>query len=68
MKIYFETYDCTTNQGDIEIMRGMVNGKHELVDSIAECDIAVLNSCGVIEYTERKIARRIEELKYVVLF
>lgn len=25
--------------------------------------MVVLNSCGVIEYTERKIARRIEELK-----
>lgn len=63
MKIHFETYGCTMNQGDTEIMMGLVEGKYEVVDSADNCDIAIINSCGVIEFTERKILRRIEELK-----
>lgn len=33
------------------------------LSSVEEADVVVLNSCGVIEYTERKIIRRIQELK-----
>jgi MiaB-like tRNA modifying enzyme len=63
MKIHFETYGCTMNQGDTEIMMGLVEGKYEVVDSADNCDIAIINSCGVMQFTERKILRRIEELK-----
>ncbi|MDP6612829.1 MAG: threonylcarbamoyladenosine tRNA methylthiotransferase, partial [Candidatus Hydrothermarchaeota archaeon] len=63
MKVYFETYGCTMNQGDSEIMRARVPREHELVEDPGECDVAVLNSCGVIGYTERKILKRVSILK-----
>jgi MiaB-like tRNA modifying enzyme len=63
MKVYIETYGCTMNQGDSEIIRALVPREHELVGDPRECDVVVINSCGVIRYTERKILRRVSILK-----
>ncbi len=63
MKLYFETYGCTMNRGDTELMMGLAAQQHELVSTLDECEVAVINSCGVIEFTERKILRRIKEIK-----
>lgn len=63
MKVYFETYGCTMNQGDTEIMKGLLNGKVEVVEEAEDCDIAVINSCGVIQRTENKVLRRVSFLK-----
>ncbi len=56
MKIYFETYGCTMNQGDTEIMMGLVKN-HKIVNKAQDSDIIIMNTCGVIEYTERKIIK-----------
>ncbi|MEM0356434.1 MAG: tRNA (N(6)-L-threonylcarbamoyladenosine(37)-C(2))-methylthiotransferase [Candidatus Anstonellales archaeon] len=61
MKIYFETYGCTLNQADTEIMKSVT--RHEVVDSENDADIIVINSCGVKGPTESKIVSRLEELK-----
>jgi MiaB-like tRNA modifying enzyme len=50
------------NQADSDIIRGIISKRHEISD-LDEADIVVINSCGVIEFTERKILKRIEELK-----
>ncbi len=63
MKVYLETYGCTMNQSDSDIMRGIISKKFELVDSVDKADVVVINSCGVIDFTERKILRRAKELK-----
>lgn len=64
VKVHIETYGCTMNQADSDIMRGIISQKHELAEEGEEdADIVVLNTCGVIDFTERKILRRIEELK-----
>ncbi len=63
MKVYLETYGCTMNQADSDLIRGVLSRKYQLVDRIDEAEIAVINTCGVIEFTERKILRRMEELK-----
>ncbi|MBE8540612.1 tRNA (N(6)-L-threonylcarbamoyladenosine(37)-C(2))-methylthiotransferase [Geoglobus acetivorans] len=63
MRIYIETYGCTTNQADSDLIRGILSEKYEIVDTDAKADIVVVNTCGVIGYTERKIIRRITELK-----
>jgi MiaB-like tRNA modifying enzyme len=63
MKVYLETYGCTTNKGDTELMAGVLEKDFEIVDSVDECGIAVVNSCGVIEYTERKVLKRVSELR-----
>jgi MiaB-like tRNA modifying enzyme len=61
-RIYIETYGCTSNQADSDIMRGLVKRYFRLSD-FEGCDIAIINSCGVIEHTERKILRRLAEIK-----
>ncbi len=63
MKVYIETYGCTMNQGDSDIIRAYLSREHELVDSADKSDVVVINSCGVIGFTERKIAKRIKRLK-----
>uniref|UniRef100_A0A7J3TI96 tRNA-t(6)A37 methylthiotransferase n=1 Tax=Geoglobus ahangari TaxID=113653 RepID=A0A7J3TI96_9EURY len=63
MKVYLETYGCTMNQADSDLIRGILSRKYQLANSIDEAKIAVINTCGVIEFTERKILRRMEELK-----
>lgn len=57
-----ETYGCTMNQADSDIMRGLISRQFEL-SSVEDADVVVINSCGVVDYTERKIIRRIKELK-----
>ncbi len=61
-KVAIETYGCTMNQADSDIMRGVISKKWEISD-VEEADVVVINSCGVVEFTERKIVRRVKELK-----
>lgn len=63
MRVYFETYGCTMNQGDTEIMRGIAAKKFEIVESPEACDVAVINSCGVVQRTENKVLRRMRLLR-----
>ncbi len=63
VKVYVETYGCTMNQADSDIIRGFVSKEFELADSIGDADVVVINSCGVIEFTERKILKRAKELR-----
>ena len=64
MRIYCETYGCTSNRVDAEIIRGLLASHgHEFVDSLAEADIAVVNTCAVKGTTYRRMLRRLEELK-----
>ncbi len=61
-KIYIETYGCTSNQADSDIIRGLAKRYFALSD-FESCDIAIINSCGVIEHTERKVLKRLQEIK-----
>ncbi len=62
-KVCVETYGCTMNQSDSDIIRAvLLDCGFELADA-EEADVVVINSCGVIDYTERKILKRAEELK-----
>ncbi len=63
VRVHIETYGCTMNQADSDIMRGIIARNFELADSIEDADVVVINSCGVIEFTERKIVKRAMELK-----
>ncbi len=62
LKVAIETYGCTTNQADSDVMRGFLVREFEL-SSVEDADVVIINSCGVIDYTERKIMRRIRDLK-----
>jgi MiaB-like tRNA modifying enzyme len=62
MKVAVETYGCTMNQADSDILRGLISQYYTLSES-ETAEVVVINSCGVVEYTERKIIRRLKELK-----
>jgi len=63
VRVYIETYGCTMNQADSDIMRGLIAKNFELVGNINDADVVVINSCGVVDFTERKILKRALELK-----
>ncbi len=61
-KVYIETYGCTLNQADSDIMRALLSEKYDIVDSEAESDVVVLNTCTVKGVTENKIISRMKSL------
>ncbi len=64
MKIYCETYGCTSNKVDAEILRGLiVECGHELTDDILQADVVVVNTCAVKGTTYKRMLKRLSELK-----
>lgn len=62
MNFYIKTYGCKLNQSDSELIRGLLL-KNYTESSKEEADFVVLNTCGVVERTERKILKEALELK-----
>ena len=63
MKVYVEAYGCTQNYGEARLMQeALVGSGHTLTASEGDADAHVLVTCTVIETTERKMVRRMEEL------
>ena len=62
-KFYLETYGCKLNQSDSDLIRGILSRKFKEVSNSKEADFIVINSCGVVEKTERKIIKRIKSFK-----
>jgi MiaB-like tRNA modifying enzyme len=60
---YLETFGCKFNKADSELIRKILieNGFKEA--SKKEADFVVINTCGVVEKTERKITNLSSELK-----
>jgi len=64
MKVYYESYGCTANRGDLEIMLGLLAASgHEPISSQESADVLLINTCAVKGATYRKMLRRIGELK-----
>ena len=62
-RYHIETYGCTSNRGESQqIERALRDGGHRPVDSPAEADVAILNTCTVVEKTERNMLDRAQEL------
>lgn len=64
MKIYIESYGCTANQADASAMREAIaaaGGK--LVDSAADADAIIINTCAVTHYTSNAMLRAIARHK-----
>ncbi len=60
---HIETYGCTSNRGESrQIERALRDSGHYPVDGPEEADVAILNSCTVVEKTERNMLRRAQEL------
>ena len=64
MKVFIETYGCTFNQADSEIMAGVLSeNKIELVDNPDDADAIIVNTCYVKLPTESKVINRIKRLQ-----
>ena len=64
MKVFIETYGCTYNQGDSQIIAGILEDNNViLVDSVEEADIIIVNTCYVKLPTENKVIYRIQKLQ-----
>ncbi|MGC9031244.1 MAG: tRNA (N(6)-L-threonylcarbamoyladenosine(37)-C(2))-methylthiotransferase [Minisyncoccia bacterium] len=60
---YIETFGCKFNQTDSELIKRILknNNFQEATEKVA--DFIILNSCGVVERTEKNIIKRIQEIK-----
>jgi MiaB-like tRNA modifying enzyme len=62
-RYHIETYGCTSNRGESRrIERRLRDAGHRPVDGPEAADVAILNTCTVVEKTERNMLRRAEEL------
>jgi threonylcarbamoyladenosine tRNA methylthiotransferase CDKAL1 len=63
-RYHIETYGCTSNQGESRyIEQALRDGGHYRAEGPEDADVAILNTCTVIEKTERNMIRRAEELQ-----
>lgn len=63
MKISIETYGCSANVNNSEIIEGiLVKEGHEIVGE-SEADAVVLNTCTVKGPTEQRMIRRMQDIK-----
>ena len=61
---HIETYGCTSNRGESrQIEQALREGGHYPAEGPADADVAILNSCTVVEKTERNMLSRAEELQ-----
>ena len=64
MKFYIETFGCTFNQADSQIMVGLLEEQGiKSVKSIEQADIIILNTCYVKLPTEQKIINHIQKVQ-----
>jgi len=62
--IFIETYGCSANQNNSEIMAGLLSQAGFLITNNEElAEIIIINTCVVKSKTESKIQRRIQDLK-----
>ena len=61
---YLETYGCSANQNNSEILAGILTQNGFIITKNQEiADIIILNTCVVKSKTESKIKRKIQDLK-----
>ena len=64
MKVFIESYGCTFNKADGQIMAGFLNENDiDIVDDITDSDVIIINTCYVKLPTENKIVYRIQKLQ-----
>ena len=62
-RYHIETYGCTSNRGETQqIEQALREGGHRPADGPQSADVAILNTCTVLEKTERNMLARAREL------
>ncbi len=63
MKVYIETYGCALNRADSSLMKALLlNSGHEVVESVQDADVAIVNTCTVRRDSEERVLRRLKQL------
>ncbi|WP_248895485.1 tRNA (N(6)-L-threonylcarbamoyladenosine(37)-C(2))-methylthiotransferase [Haloplanus halobius] len=63
-RYHIETYGCTANRGESRaIEQRLRDGGHRPADGPDDADVAILNTCTVVEKTEQNMLRRAAELE-----
>ncbi|WP_010479273.1 tRNA (N(6)-L-threonylcarbamoyladenosine(37)-C(2))-methylthiotransferase [Thermococcus zilligii] len=63
VRVHVETYGCTRNRADGEIMEAiLVRAGYELAETPEDADYVVVNTCAVKDPTEKHMKERIKEL------
>ena len=64
VKVAIETFGCTFNKADSQIMAGKLSDAGmELVEDIVDADVIIVNTCYVKQPTENKVTTRIQKLQ-----
>jgi threonylcarbamoyladenosine tRNA methylthiotransferase CDKAL1 len=64
MDIFIQTYGCSANQNNSEILAGILKSSgHNLTNNKELADVIILNTCVVKQKTENKIKRQIQDLE-----
>jgi len=64
MRVYCETFGCTMNRGDSELMLGCLKAAgHEPTENLEDADLLIINTCAVKGPTQRRVLRRLGELR-----
>ncbi|MBR4397031.1 MAG: tRNA (N(6)-L-threonylcarbamoyladenosine(37)-C(2))-methylthiotransferase, partial [Methanobrevibacter sp.] len=64
MKVYIESYGCTFNKADAQIIAGvLIENDINIVDTIDEAEVIIVNTCYVKLPTENKVVYKIQQLQ-----
>lgn len=64
MKVYIDSYGCTFNKADAQIMAGVLHENDiDLVDNVDDADVIIVNTCYVKLPTENKVVYKIQKLQ-----
>ncbi|WP_458188029.1 tRNA (N(6)-L-threonylcarbamoyladenosine(37)-C(2))-methylthiotransferase [Haladaptatus sp. NG-WS-4] len=63
-RYHIETYGCTSNRGESrQIESALRDAGHYPVETLKQADVAIMNTCTVVEKTERNMVHRAKELE-----
>ena len=63
-RAFVETYGCQMNLGDSELMAGVLAERgYVAVDSPADADVIIVNTCAIREHAEQRVRGRIGQLQ-----
>ncbi|MEA1904375.1 MAG: hypothetical protein U9M97_00625, partial [Candidatus Hadarchaeota archaeon] len=64
MRVYCETFGCTMNRADSELMLGrLAQAGHEVTEKLEDADLILVNTCAVKGPTQRRVLKRLEKLR-----